>query len=70
MKRHTTRHHRKPTSRGGTNDPRNISFVSEELHRAWHRLFWNADPHTIVAIINATWIDPDYFFVVKKKEEP
>ncbi|MDE2098529.1 MAG: hypothetical protein KGL39_14845 [Patescibacteria group bacterium] len=68
MKQHTTRHHRKPQSKNGSNEPRNLSFVGENAHRAWHYLFQNFDPPTIAAIINRTWLDPDYVFVVKRRE--
>ena len=34
-----TRHHLRPISRGGTNDPWNIRLIPELLHRAWHLVF-------------------------------
>lgn len=60
-------HHRKPTSKGGTDDPKNMSKVSVVQHAAWHTLFGNKDPQEIVDIINQTWIDPSVRLVVKKR---
>lgn len=58
------RHHRKPSSIGGTNDASNISIVRQSEHRAWHHLFANYDAETIASIINTYWLDPQYRFVV------
>jgi hypothetical protein len=60
----TTRHHRKPTSIGGTNEKRNISFVPQKQHEAWHTLFENKTPLQIVTKINKDYIDPDYTLVL------
>jgi hypothetical protein len=63
-KRKTTdKHHRKPRSLGGTNDPLNISVVPREKHEAWHLLFSNGTPDQIADIINQFWLDPDWFLV-------
>ncbi len=56
-------HHRKPRSRDGTNDPRNISKVPRNKHEAWHLLFANHTPTMIVDIINEFWLDPDFHMV-------
>lgn len=61
------RHHRKPSSIGGSNKDFNISLVCRDKHEAWHRLFRNHTPETIAKIINDTWLDSDYSFVVVKK---
>lgn len=55
-----SRHHRKPRSLGGGNEEYNISIVTCTQHDAWHALFGNFTPETIVRIINERWIDPDY----------
>lgn len=62
-----TVHHRKPRSRGGSNEPSNISHVKHNLHMHWHGLFDNHSPEEICEIINLVWIDPDYKFVCIKK---
>jgi hypothetical protein len=65
-----TRHHRKPRSRGGVSSKKNISYVPENLHTAWHTLFSNHTPETIASIINEKWIDPNFVFIClpRKKE--
>jgi len=55
-----TIHHRNPQSTGGTNEDRNLSKVDAKQHNAWHKLFKNAGPLSIAAIINKTWLDPDW----------
>ncbi len=61
-------HHRKPRSKGGTNEKRNISRVPRKIHECWHILFSNLDPQEIADIINAVWLDPDYKFIVRKRQ--
>jgi len=58
-------HHRKPKSKGGTKRPANISKVRQTQHRAWHTLFANYSPAEIVAIINAIWLDPDFYLILR-----
>lgn len=60
-------HHRKPVSLGGTNIWNNLSRVTPVRHKAWHTLFSNNDVHRIAEIINESWLDSDYKFVVVKK---
>lgn len=64
-----SRHHRKPQSRGGKGNARNISIVPEYHHKAWHTLFVNYDAYEIAEIINKVWLDPDVYFVVKRRRE-
>jgi len=64
-----SRHHRKPRSLKGSNEPRNISLVPREHHCAWHTLFQNMTPDEICKLINSVWLDPDYYFVCRKKNE-
>lgn len=56
-------HHRRPRSRGGGNNPENLSGVPVNYHQAWHKLFANLSPQEIAAIINDCWLDPDFYFV-------
>ena len=62
-----SKHHRKPKSLNGDSSSANISIVPEELHNAWHILFYNDSPEVIAARINNIWLDPEYEFVVQKK---
>ena len=66
-KRHTTTHHRKPRSLGGTSECRNIVELIQSHHEAWHTLFQNWTPEQIAFAINSYYLDPDYYFVVRKK---
>ena len=59
-----TRHHRLPTSIGGSDDPANISMVSETKHQAWHTLFQNKSAIEICKEINEVWLDPKYELVI------
>lgn len=59
-----SKHHRVPRSKGGTNDPRNISLVQENMHIAYHTLFKNKSPEEIAFVLNKYWIDPDKLFIV------
>jgi len=64
-----TRHHRLPRNSGGTSEKRNISSVPNKLHEAWHTLFRTYDPYKIARLINRYWIDPDYYFEVRRRDE-
>lgn len=63
------RHHRRPRSRRGNGKPKNISIVNAEEHTAYHRLFGNMLPHEMAKMLNDTWIDADYIFVVQLRKE-
>lgn len=62
-----TKHHRRPRSRGGSNDPYNVSIVSESRHMAWHTLFNNKTIAEIVYELNTVWIDPSYELFIREK---
>lgn len=62
-----TRHHRKCISNGGSDERKNISYVTQLKHRSWHNLFSNHTAEVIARIINQKWIDPDYEFICRKK---
>lgn len=53
-----SRHHKCPKSRGGTNDEKNIYYMKDNQHRAFHIVFSNQLPHeqykTLTAINNPT----------------
>ena len=59
------KHHRLPRSLGGGKSISNISVVKQTEHRAWHTLFGNKTPEEIASIINAVWLDPDFYFIVR-----
>ena len=58
-----SKHHRKPRSRGGTNEEKNISYVPTNTHQHYHALFANLMPEEIAKVLNDCWIDPDYRMV-------
>jgi hypothetical protein len=64
----TSVHHRRPTSIGGTNQKRNLRRVLVTQHQAWHTLFHNYEADVIARIINTTWLDPDFEFIVRKRK--
>ena len=66
---HTSRHHRKCRSNGGSSSFSNISRVDAKQHESWHNLFGNAEPRVIADIINRTWIDPDFEFICQRKSD-
>ena len=66
-KKHHDWHHKKPLSKGGDDNDRNLVQVSLVQHQAWHTLFRNMTPHEIAAEINKTWLDPEYQFAVLKR---
>lgn len=59
-KKKTDKHHRRPTSIGGSNSERNISIIPIKKHCAWHILFANMQATEIAREINEKYIDPDY----------
>jgi hypothetical protein len=63
------RHHRRPRSRGGSDDEINVSVVDIKQHASWHNLFSNLDPHTIADIISQRWLDPEFRFVCVRVKE-
>lgn len=60
-------HHRKPTSRSGTDDESNISIVPAKVHDAYHLIFSNLSPEAIAQVLSERWIDPDYELVARRK---
>jgi hypothetical protein len=66
--RKLTKHHRLPSSRGGTSNPENISMLSYETHQAWHLLFSNHTAQTICAIINERYLDPEFEFKCERRK--
>jgi len=67
MKRKESIHHRQPRSLGGDSKRENISLVPDEAHQSWHRLFQNYTPEEIAKVINGTWLDPRYVFIVRRR---
>jgi hypothetical protein len=61
-----TKHHRKPRSIGGGNEPRNISMVPCYQHEAWHAIVLNHTAFTIQYMLNDKYLDPDYKFICVK----
>jgi len=73
-KKHMDRHHRRAQSlflpgEKGKDDPRNISVVPVELHRAYHRLFRNFDPQQVAELLTRDWIDADWVLIAQKRKK-
>ena len=71
-----SRHHMIPKSRAGefpgmdNNHPNNIKMVSNEVHRAWHRMFYNMLPneaYLAVQFLSHLWKTRDYFIVFNSR---
>lgn len=53
----TEKHHRRPRSLNGSSDLYNISYVTPDLHDAWHILFSNLNAEQICNKLNSfSWI--------------
>jgi hypothetical protein len=63
------KHHRHPRSLGGDDSDRNLSVVTQHLHRAYHLLFSNGTPYDIASILNAVWISPNYELIARRRNE-
>jgi hypothetical protein len=66
-KRSITRHHRTTRSSGGDNSDRNISYVQEQHHRAWHLLFKDASPEEIAQQLRDVWLPDTYEVIIRRK---
>lgn len=62
-------HHRKPKIRGGSGriNSGNMVEVRVDHHRAFHLLFQTVTVPEIAAILNETWIDPDWELIARKR---
>jgi hypothetical protein len=67
MREPQSRHHRKPTSIGGTSEPRNVIRLPAKKHEAWHLLFQNRTAQEIADLINRFYLDPDYELIARKR---
>lgn len=61
-----SKHHRKPRSIGGKNNPENISMVPVREHRLWHAQFYNMTAEETFNQINRVWFDPAYTIILVK----
>ena len=64
-----TKHHRLPRSRGGTNDPKNISIVRRDKHELYHKFFGNMNTHEIAVMLNEIWIDVNFILKVERRKK-
>ncbi len=69
MKNRFDKHHRRPRSKGGKNNPRNISYIPRIHHEAWHILFQNWEPEQIAKRITEWFLDPDFVMVAIPKQD-
>lgn len=60
------KHHRLPSSHGGRNNKRNISYLPPLLHWAWHLLFENCLAERIAAEMTERYIEPDVTLLVMR----
>ena len=62
-------HHRKPKILGGSGriSSGNMVEVRVDHHRAFHMLFQTVTVPEIAAILNETWIDPDWELIARRK---
>ena len=63
-----TKHHRKPKTNGGTNAERNIVYLRDDLHKAYHLLFGTLPPHQVCKILNEL-IDPDFRLTCQQRKK-
>lgn len=63
-----TKHHRLPKSLGGQGIHKNISWVPQKLHEAFHLVFGASSAEKIAAELNENWVDPNYVMVAVPKE--
>lgn len=65
--RKRNRHHIRAKAIGGTNKPRNIIYLDEERHKAWHFLFGNKNFVEVAEmLLRAVAMKQDYY---NRKEE-
>jgi len=51
-----TRHHIRPTSKGGSTNGDNVSWIGKKLHDKYHSLFSNRTPEEIIDfLVNYFW---------------
>lgn len=64
-----TKHHRKPSAQGGTDEPSNISMITKSKHDAWNIIIPNGNmtPADIAHEINKTYLDPAFELVAIRK---
>lgn len=59
----TNIHHRLPRSRGGGDEPKNLSRVDSKKHAAWHYFAGNLGVVGLAALINKLYLPMDWRFV-------
>lgn len=64
-----TKHHRCPKSLNGSDKPSNISMLPKSQHEAWHTIAGSLNPSQIADIINKYYLDPNYAFVVVRRND-
>ncbi len=60
----TEPHHRRPRSLGGSDSPKNVSYVTPPLHESWHTLFGNMNIYQICNYLNSIHYKPENLYVV------
>ena len=67
--RRTSRHHKIPSSRGGSSNLENIAKIDGRLHRKYHELFENMVPVEIIDYLVTYFWDGDSSYVDKYQKE-
>jgi hypothetical protein len=62
-----TRHHRKCRSNNGGNNKRNIKWLDNRKHEAYHLLFSNMNPQQVAQELSDKYIDPDFHMLAVPK---
>lgn len=64
-----TLHHRKPVAIGGDRkNPKNLSWIPRDKHRAWHFLFGILTPQEIAQVINQKYLDPEFELIARLRK--
>jgi hypothetical protein len=58
-----TTHHILPSSRGGSNDKKNIVKVEDRYHRSYHHLFSNMTPDEVIKFLVEEWFNGKWEWV-------
>lgn len=67
-KRHSSRHHVIPSSRGGRTEPDNIATVNSKAHKYYHALFQNMLPSEILTYLNRGFWNSQFVIQMTKRE--
>lgn len=61
------KHHRRPKSRGGSNNHPNCVVVPRDRHKLWHLMWHNYTVEEIKTELETLWLDPDWTIILVPK---